>query len=545
MAATLTKERAMLELTNGDWSLGGRPSMRGMAGMVAAAHPLAANAGAEMLRRGGNAFDAVAATAAALNVVEPFMSGLAGAGAATFLRAETGEVSCIDFIPPAPSELRPAEMDGAIAMTGPLAPCTPGNLAGWHGLQSRYGKLNFADVLQPAIRLATDGFPISPFFIVETRTSINRIKDPDWRRIFRPEHDWKPGEVLKLPDLAATLEAIAKNGIEHLYGGELGQKLADHLDREGGVITLKDLEAVSPTIETPIKAAYRDRVIHVPPPPAESFQMLLALRILESFDIATLGFLSAGHLDLVFRVIRIAAGLRIKHNRCSPKDAAALLANVEEFITRAGDGNPVNGPTEKWSGDADFSNDAPKENTTSMSVADAEGNMVCLTQSLGSAYGSGVMIPGTGVLLNNFLNWTDLNPASPNALQPGQRMAMCLAPSISTRDGKGVLALGTPGSYGILQTQVQAMVGHVDFGLDLQAAIDMPRARLWDGTQIYLERRVPHTVCRELSARGHDVTLLPDFSWRAGGMQAVSRDPDSGALTGAADSRRDGAAIPA
>ena len=545
MATALNKDTTMLELTNGDWSLGGRPSMHSTSGMVAAAHPLAANAGAEMLRRGGNAFDAVAATAAALNVVEPFMSGLAGAGAATFLRAETGEVSCLDFIPPAPAGLKPAEMDGAVAMTGPLAPCTPGNLAGWHGLQSRYGKLNFADVLEPAIRLATDGFPVSPFFIVETCSSISRIKDPDWHRIFRPGHDWKPGEVLKLPDLAATLTAIAKNGIEHLYGGELGEKLASHMAAEDGVITLEDLQAVSPIIEAPTKAAYRDRLIHVPPPPAESFQMLLALRILDSFDLKAMGLLSASHLDTVFRAIRIAAGLRIKHNRCSPKDAAALMANVEEFVARASDGKQVVGPTEKWSGDADFERDAPKENTTSISVADKDGNMVCLTQSLGSAYGSGVMIPGTGVLLNNFLNWTDLNPASPNALQPGQRMAMCLAPSISTRDGKGVLALGTPGSYGILQTQVQAMVGYVDFDLHLQAAIDMPRARLWDGSQVYLERRVPHTVCRELSARGHDVTLLPDFSWRAGGMQAVARDPDSGAMTGAADSRRDGAAIPA
>ena len=124
-------------------------------------------------------------------------------------------------------------------------------------------------------------------------------------------------------------------------------------------------------------------------------------------------------------------------------------------------------------------------------------------------------------------------------------MAMCLAPSISTRDGKGVLALGTPGSYGILQTQVQAMVGHLDFDLDLQSAIDMPRARLWDGRKVYLERRVPHPVCQELSARGHDVTLLPDYSWRTGGMQAVGRNPETGALIGAADSRRDGAAIPA
>lgn len=318
-----------------------------------------------------------------------------------------------------------------------------------------------------------------------------------------------------------------------------------HLAETGGVVTMDDLTAVSPVIEAPVKTTYRDRLVHVPPPPAESFQMLLSLGILESFDLAGMDLLGAGHLDLVFRAIRIAAGLRLRHNRCSPEEAQALLANLDGLAARAGDGEPVIGPTEKWRGGGDFDASALQEHTTSMSVADRDGNMVCLTQSLGAAYGSGVMIPGTGVVLNNFLNWTDLDPASPNALQPGQRMAMCLAPSISTIDGRAVLALGTPGSYGILQTQVQAMVGHVDFGLDLQAAIDMPRARLWDGAKVYLERRVPHHVCAALSGRGHEISLLPEFSWRTGGMQAISRDPHSGALTGAADCRRDGAAIPA
>ena len=535
----------MLELTNADWSLGGRPAIRAKSGMVAAAHPLAANAGAAMLRKGGNAFDAVAATAAALNVVEPFMSGLAGAGAATFWHAGTGEVGVLDFIPAAPRALNPAEMNANVASTGPLSPCTPGSLAGWHALQSRYGKLGFSEVLEPAIELATDGYPVSKFFVGETVDNAARIEDPEWHRIFRPDSGWKPGDILRLPDLARTLSTIAGQGIGYLYGGELGEKLASHMAAVGGVITMRDLEAVEPQLETPVKVTYRGRVIHVPPPPAESFQFLLALRILDAFDVGSLGLLSASHLDLVFRAIRIAAGQRIQHNRCSPAKAQALLDDVAEQVIRAGDRVPVTGPTEKWSGDSDFTADAPKENTTSMSVADAEGNMICLTQSLGSGYGSGVMIPGTGVILNNFLNWTDLDPASPNALAPGQRMAMCLAPSISTRDEKAVLALGTPGSYGILQTQVQAMVGHVDFGLDLQAAIDMPRARLWDGAQVYIERRVPHPVCVELAARGHEVALLPDYSWRAGGMQAVGRDPDSGALIGAADSRRDGAAIPA
>ena len=534
----------MLELTNADWSLGGRPAVQSLHGLVAAAHPLAANAGAEMLRRNGNAFDAMAATSAALNVVEPFMSGLAGAGIATFFNANTNEVSCVDFIPPAPAGLNPKKINSILAQTGPLAPCTPGSLAGWYALQSRHGKLTFSDVLQPAIKLAVNGFPISNFFIAETVEHAERIKDPEWHRVFRPNHGWKPGDILKLPDLADTLSKITDEGISYLYNGELGAKLAKHMQSVGGAISIRDLEAVDPTFKAPVKTTYRDRVVHVPPPPAESFQILLALNILDSFNIKSLGVLSAPHLDLVFRAIRIAAGLRIQHNRCSPKDVDALLSDMTSYVTRAGDGIPIEGLTEKWSGDADFIADAPKENTTSMSIADSEGNMICLTQSLGSPYGSGVMIPGTGVILNNFLNWTDLNPASPNALQPGQQIAMCLAPSISTRGGKGILALGTPGSYGILQTQVQAMVGHVDFDLDIQAAIEMPRARLWDGKQIYLERRVPHSVCVELSARGHNIALLPDYSWRTGGMQAVSRDLDSGALVGAADSRRDGAVIP-
>jgi len=535
----------VLELSNSDWALGGRPGIRAKSGMVAAAHPLAANAGAQMLRQGGNAFDAVAATAAALNVVEPFMSGLAGAGAATFYRAETGRVEVVDFIPPAPAGLRPAEMSAETAVTGPLASCTPGSLAGWHALQSRFGKLEFADVLAPAIELATDGYPVSRFFVAETVDQINRIMDPEWHRVFQPERGWRPGDVIQLPDLATTLSCVADQGIGYLYGGELGQKLARHLATVGGVIGLRDLESVEPSLETPVSAGYRDLQVHVPPPPAESFQFLLALSILDTFDVQSLGLTSAAHLDLVFRAIRIAAGLRIQHNRCRPEDAVRLLADVSDAVVRAADGVPIDGPTEKWSADADFVRDAPKENTTSMSVADAEGNLVCLTQSLGSPYGSGVMVPGTGVVLNNFLNWTDLSPDSPNALRAGERIAMCLAPSISTRNRKGVLALGTPGSYGILQTQVQALVGHVDFGLDIQAAIEMPRARLWDGRRVYVERRIPHSVCVELSARGHDVALLPEYSWRAGGIQAVGFDPESGAMIGAADSRRDGAAIPA
>lgn len=526
-------------------ALGGRPTVRSINGMVAAAHPLAANAGADILRKGGNAFDAVAATAAALNVVEPFMSGLAGAGGATFFLAADSTVKTIDFIPPVPAGFDVNQVDKAKTESGSNASVTPGNLAGWHALQSRYGRMNFDEVLQPAIRLAQDGFPVSSFFVAMTRGSIGRIKDPEWQRVFRVEQDWQTGQVLQLPDLAATLEQIAAEGINCLYGGALGEKLVSRIQSDGGSIGMADLEAVSPIWEPSISATYRNRQVNVLPPPQESFQVLLSLRILEAFDFESRGLLSADHLDLVFRAIRIAAGVRIQNNQKEFSDIDALLTNVDELVARADDAEPIVGPTENWASGGPFDRSALKEHTTSMSVADKEGNLVCLTNSLGSPYGSGVMIPGTGIVMNNFLNWGDLDPTSPNVLTAGQRVAMCMAPSITTQNGQGILALGTPGSYGILQTTVQAMVGYFDYDLELQDAINMPRARMQDGAEVQIENRVSDSVRKTLESRGHRITVLPAYSWATGGMQAVSRDPDSGALAGAADNRRDGAAIPA
>jgi gamma-glutamyltranspeptidase/glutathione hydrolase len=181
--------------------------------------------------------------------------------------------------------------------------------------------------------------------------------------------------------------------------------------------------------------------------------------------------------------------------------------------------------------------------TTSFSIADSEGNLICVTQSLGSPFGSGVVVPGTGVCLNNFLYWTEVNPQSPNRTKPGAELPICMAPSISTQDGKPVLALGTPGSYGILQTQAQAFVQYLDFGLALQDAIEAPRARLWDGRFVQVEGRVGADVIATLRTREHDAVSFMDWTMKVGGMQAVALDPATGVMTGAADPRRDGYAV--
>src|SRR6185503_2576892 len=317
------------------------------------------------------------------------------------------------------------------------------------------------------------------------------------------------GRVLKQPDLARTFERIAADGPKVLYGGALGRAIVAHLETLGGCMTMADLEQFAPRWKDPIAIAYRGRSVHVPPPPCEGFQFLLTLRILEGFELAKLERNGVEHLDTVYRAIRLAAGVRIANNNPSPDKLSRLLADdhVDKLRARVRDGRPVAGPTEQWIEPPAGAEDPG--HTTSFSIGDGEGNLVCVTQSLGSPFGSGVVVPGTGVCLNNFLYWTEVTPKSPNRTKAGAELPMCMSPSISTLDGRPVLALGTPGSYGILQTQVQALVQYLDFALPLQ-----------DGIEAFL----PWTM-------------------KVGGIQAVAVDPATGVMTGAADPRRDGYAV--
>lgn len=528
---------------------GRRPTMSSRHGVVAAAHPMAAQAGARLLIQGGNAFDAIAATAAALNVVEPFMSSLFGMGSATMWVAAENRVRVLDFVPPIqasfPSERFSKRSD---LERGALSVAMPGNLAGWCEIAATYGRKSLAEILAPAIALARDGFALAEFGVAEFNEQAPLLEAwPDLYPAFAAAYlpDSGPvalGQLLRQPDLASTLSAIAANGPDHLYRGALGERIVGHLASLGGTMTMADLAAVKPRWREPLAAPYRGLDIHVPPPACEAFQFLLSLRILEGFDLGTLPKDGPEHLDLVYRAIRLAAGVRIAHNNPSPAKLTEILSDgfVEGLRARVRNGQPITGPTEQWT---------PQEgedpaHTTSFSVGDAEGNLICITNSLGSPFGSGVVVPGTGLCLNNFLYWADVQTGSPNRSRPGDELPMCMSPSISTRAGKPVLALGTPGSYGIMQTQVQAMVQYLDFGLPLQEAIEAPRARLWDGRFIQAENRITPETIAELKRRGHGIEPF-DVGWtmRAGGMQAVAVDPATGIMTGAADPRRDGYVI--
>jgi gamma-glutamyltranspeptidase / glutathione hydrolase len=534
---------------------GKRPTIASRHGMVAAAHPIAAAAGARVLSNGGNAFDAAVATAATLNVVEPYMSGLAGQGMATCYVAAEKRVRSLNFMTRIPRKFpldRLSRRDQILR--GPLPVGAPGNLAGWCSMVGKYGTKKLQELFAPAIAVARDGFALIEFNVDEIGSARAELRGqsklyPEWSRTYlegisggRPAL----GAVLKQPDLAGTLEALAGEGPGLMYGGALGKKVIDRLSELGGCLTMEDLVETEPQWIDPVSASYRGRTIHVPPPPCEAFQYLLTLRILEGFELGKLQRNGTDHIDTVLRAIRVAAGVRIANGVPSKQKLAELLSDghVEGLRARVRDGKPVDGPTEQWTPP---SSRGPQEegHTTSFSIADRDGNMVCVTQSLGSVFGSGVVVPGTGVCLNNFLYWADVTPESPNRVKHGDPMPICVAPSIVTEDDKPVLALGTPGSYGILQTQAQAMVQYVDFGLPLQQAIEAPRARLTDGRVVMLEGRIDATVQEELRARGHDLTRGPEWTWRVGGMQGVAVDPLSGFFTGGSDPRRDGYCVPA
>ncbi|MCC6716261.1 MAG: gamma-glutamyltransferase [Acetobacteraceae bacterium] len=528
---------------------GKRPVVASVHGMVAAAHPLAAAAGARMLAMGGNAFDAAAATTAALNVVEPYMSGLAGLGMATCYIADEQQVRCLDYTPRIPSKFPAGKFDEREQIQRhPLSSGTPGNLAGWCELVRAYGKLSLAEVFAPAIALARDGFPLGRFNVELINQSCVSLADhPQYAELNRVyafgRGAVKQGQVLKQSDLAATYEAIVANGPGHLYGGPLGKAMASYLQSIGGCITEEDLAAVKPRWVDPLAVSYRGLKMHTLPPPCEGFQWLLTLRILEGFNLGAMERNGVDHLDTVYRAIRLAAGVRIAQNNPKPAELAKILSDehVAALRARVADGKPITGPTEQFVTPKPI--DLNKEHTTSLSIADRFGNAVCITQSLGAGFGSGIVIPGTGVCMNNFLYWGEVDTGGRAPLVAGGELALCIAPSIATKDGKLVLSIGTPGSYGICQTQVQALVQYVDFGLEIQDAIAAPRARLWDGTKVDVEGRIRPEVVAALARRGHGAASAADFTMQVGGMQAVAIDPESGALTGAADPRRDSYAV--
>jgi gamma-glutamyltranspeptidase / glutathione hydrolase len=529
-----------------------RPTVMGTRGAVASAHPLASMAGIETLLAGGNAVDAAVAVGSTLNVVEPFMSGVGGIGLMLVSRPG-GERHVLDFIGAAPRAADVTRCTEEEQGAGPKACATPGNLGGWLTAHARFGRLPRGRVLEPAVGHAERGVPLTfknVEFFTQARQTLER--SPAARRLYWPNGGPRPGAVVTYKDLAGTLRQVAEGGLEAFYRGPLARTIARAVQEAGGWLAEEDLAAFEATWRQPVTITYRGAEVCSMPPPFSAFQMLETLNVMEGFDVRGWGHNSVDYLHHLIETIKLASADRLAYAYGDRTPIAGLVAKSYAASQRARiDGrraavsegeryDPRRLPGQIAEGHpARFEN----EQTTHFACADGDGMVVSVTQTLGMPFGSGFAVPGTGIVLNNILKWADRDAASPNVLRPGRKSGTMMSPTQVFRDGGFRLSIGTPGSYGILQTQSQMLLNVLEFDMNVQEAIEAPRVRVYRDHLVDVEGRIDPATRAGLTERGHQVNVLDDWSWVVGGGQGIARDPDSGALMAGADPRRDGYAL--
>ena len=530
-----------------------RPVVMGTRGAVTSAHPLASMAGIRMLLEGGNAVDAAVAVGSTLNIVEPFMSGAGGIGLMVISRARTGERHVLDFIGRAPAAADPARATEDELAGGPKSCATPGNLGGWLAALARFGSMPAARVLGPAIEAAEHGVPLTWMnsqFFEQARATLGRSAEA--QRLYLGNGAPRPGKVVTYKELAATFRQVAEGGAEAFYRGPIARAIARAVTEAGGWLSEADMAAFSAEWREPVTITYRGREVCSVPPPFSAFQMLETLNILEGHDVAAWGHNSADYLHHLIEAVKLASADRLAYAYSPDVPIRGLISKAyadsqraridaaraavsegerhsrERLAGQIGEGHPAN---------------FMHEQTTHFACADAQGTVASVTQTLGVPFGSGFAVPGTGLVLNNILKWMDRDPESPNVLRPGKKAGTMMSPTQVFTDGAFSLSIGTPGSYGILQTTTQMLLNLLEFGMNIQEAIEAPRVRVYRDRLVDAEGRVSAETRQALAGRGHEVNVIEDWSWIVGGGQGIARDPESGALMAGADPRRDGYAL--
>ena len=535
-----------------------RPVVMGVSGMVASANPLSSMAGAAVLREGGNAFDAAVAVASTLGVVEPYMSGVGGIGVALAYVASEGRVRALDFSGRAPLAANPGELTQDDKDIGPRSALVPGNVAGWLEMHGRYGSMAPGPLFGPAIGYAESGAPVTfsnhrmivasvPRLAMHPRTA-GIVLGPDGAAP-------APGARMRFPQLARSLRAIADGGAHEFYRGDLASRFVAGSREAGGLITAADLADYEAEWREPVGARYRGLDILTTPPGSSGFQILETLKLLEGTG-APVG--APHHPDTVHRFIeavKLAVADRIPYagdpdvvsaplgRLLSGEYAAERARAIDMSRAAVVSGEHYSDQVPAGAISPGLSQQIEGGMTTHFAVADAEGNVVSVTQTLGGAFGAAVAMGDTGIFPNNMGYWFDLEEGSPNRIGPGRKVDFVVAPTQTFDDGLFVLSMGTPGSWGILQTTPQMLVNVIDHGMTVQQAIDSPRFRVYEGTRVEMEERFPASLRIELEQRGHEVSVIEPWSMNVGGGQAIARDPEAGIFHGGADPRRDGVAI--
>ena len=550
-----------------------RPVVMGRNGIVCSGHPLASQAGIGVLQRGGNAVDAAVAVGAALNVVEPNMSGIGGDGFIMVYWRETGEVKVVNATGAAPLTATPERYaQGGIPMKGVLSVSVPGLLDGWAEAHQKYGRLKWQGLFEPAMDLADNGFPVSPILAQAIAADPALFQCPESREVFFP--GGKPaqaGQVVAQRDLARTLATISREGRAALYEGEIGATLGRFLEQESGLLTARDLAAHRTRWQEPISTTYRDYGVYEAPPNSSGHVLLQELNLVEPVDLASMGCNTAESVHFMVEAKKLAfadreayvadpefvdipmAGLLSKEYA---RERGALIdaGDTGRAARVVGPGDPRRygavPPRSYSTGGA-----SQEEDTTCFCVVDRWGNAVCQLQSLQSSFGASVVAGDTGILLNNRMTYWHLDPGHVNSLQPGKRVRHTMNPVMVFAPGSGdlVLVCGTPGADTQVQTNLQVISHVLDFAMTVAEAVEAPR---WQHLQNPTESTIPHTCTDELrlegrfleemrrglTRRGHMLNVLGDWAG-PGSEMMVQVDPATGILMGAADPRRDGYAI--
>ncbi len=525
-----------------------RPTVAGNEAAVVSDHPLATAAGADVLKRGGNAVDAAITMAAVLAVVRPHMNGVGGDAFMLMYDARDRKTHALNGSGRAGSKATPATFADrkltSVPSSGPMSVSVPGAVAAWSDALKRFGTITLAAALAPAIRYAEQGFPVSERLAADFAEEAARVsRDPELARIFMPGgRTPEVGTLLKQPELAATLRAIAKRGSTELYRGSLARKIIAFMEAEGGLLTAADLAGHSSTWQEPISQTYRGFQVLAFPPNTQGVTLLQQLGAGALFDLAPLGHNSEAYLhtlvgistltyedrdryiaDPAFAQVPVARLLSPEHARSiadSVRRNARIVAPTPERPSRDGNGD-----------------------TVYLCVVDRNGNGVSYIQSLFASFGSGRMVPGTGITLHNRGSLYSLDPGHPNIVAPGKRPFHTLSPAmVLNPDGSLYMALGSPGGDGQPQTLVQMLNNVVVFGMTPQRAVESARFRSYQNGRLSIEPGVSDSVLAGLRGRGHAVTVRPPGA-EFGGSQMILVHPVSKARITGADARREAYAI--
>jgi gamma-glutamyltranspeptidase / glutathione hydrolase len=519
-----------------------------MRGVVVAPQPLAAEVGRDILRRGGNAYDAAVAAAFVQTVTDPLMCGIGGMGVAHVRTAADGAHHVLSFYARFGSKATPemwadrvreGYVEGHPDEIGYQAIMTPGTVAGLGELHRRWGSLPWADLVRPAAAIARAGVPVYSYiedyfhYPMPAYGPTQRERftaTPEMARIWlRPDGSYRAlGELLANPEMADTLEAIAAGGPQAFYTGEIGSRIAADLEAHGSYVTADDLANYRPTLEQPLTGTYRGYTIVTNQPPGGGMALLQLLSLLEAFPVGQMEHSSTAHVDLLVRAMKQVFADRDTFagdpafvdvdldTLLSPEHIADLRNRMSSLAPTGTESSP---------------------GTTHLTVYDETGNCVAITHTL--AAGSGVITPGLGFQYNDAADHCDPVPGRPNSIAPGKARLSAMAPTIVLKDGKPFLMLGSPGSNAIINAVAQVIMNVVDFGMTPVEAVSAPRVHC-EGGAATLESRFLPAVVAALRESGHEVTVRPRaYDTLQGRVQLVRVEPD-GRFTGASDPRRDG-----